>query len=79
MEEFQEACLTERQEAQPALCFKHWTPPPQGMYKVNVDAVVFKEQRCYGIGVVIRNDKGQMMGALCKKIPLPWEALEAEA
>ena len=49
------------------------------MYKVNIDAIVFKEQRCYGIGVVIRNDKGQMMGALCKKITLPWGALEAKA
>ena len=41
------------------------------MYKVNVDAAVFKKQRCCGIGTVIRNDKGQMMGALCKKIVFP--------
>ncbi|KAK9984138.1 hypothetical protein SO802_033663 [Lithocarpus litseifolius] len=79
VEEFRGVCLPERQEAQPAPCFNQWTPPPQGMYKVNVDAAVFKEQRCCGIGVVIRNDKGQMMGALCKKITLPWGVLEAEA
>ena len=29
--------------------------------------------------MVIRNDKGQMMGALCKKVAAPWGALEAKA
>ena len=79
VEDFRAACLTECQKAQPAPRVKHWTPPPQGMYKVNVDVVVFMEQRCCGIGVVIRNDKGQMMGALCKKVVVPWGALKAEA
>ncbi|XP_023898674.2 uncharacterized protein LOC112010558 [Quercus suber] len=79
VKEFRAACLSERQEAQPAPRVEQWTPPPQGMYKVNVDAAVFKKQRCCGIGVVIRNDKGQMMGALSKQISLLWGALEAEA
>ena len=79
VKDFRVACLPESQKAQPTPRVQHWTPPPQGMYKANVDAAVFKEQRCCGIGVVIRNDKGQMMGALCKKINLPWGALEAEA
>ncbi|XP_050259013.1 uncharacterized protein LOC126704013 [Quercus robur] len=79
MEEFRAACLNVGQKTQPATRVKHWTPPTQGKYKVNVDAVVFKEQRCCGLGVVIRNDKGQMMGALCKKVAAPWGALEAEA
>lgn len=48
------------------------------MYNVKID-VVFKEQRCCGVRVVIRDDKGQMMGALCKKIDFPWGALEAKA
>ena len=77
VEDFRATCLTEGQKAQPAPRAKHWNPPPQGMYKVNIDAVVFKEQRCCGIGVIIRNDKGQMMGALCKKVAAPWGALEA--
>lgn len=58
---------------------KHQIPPPLGEYKVNIDAAVFKEQSCCRIGVVIRNDKGQLMGALCKRVSYPWGALEAEA
>ena len=58
LEEFRAACLNMGQKTQPATRVKHWTPPTQGKYKVNVDAVVFKEQRCCGLGVVIRNDRG---------------------
>ena len=58
---------------------KHWTPPPHGQYKINSDAVVFQDLGCYGVGVVIRNDKGQMMGAMCKRVGFPLGALEAEA
>ena len=63
----------------PAPKTKHWVPPPQGMYKVNIDTTVFKEQGCCGIGVVIRNDQGQLMGAMCKRVDFPLGALEAEA
>ena len=56
-----------------------WRPPPLGWYKVNVDGAVFKELGHYGIGVVVQNDKGQIMGALSKLLPNPLDALETEA
>ena len=63
----------------PSPMIKHWAPPPQGKYKVNVDVVVFKEQGCCGIGVVIRNDQRQLMGVMCKKVDFLLGVLEAEA
>ncbi|KAK9992134.1 hypothetical protein SO802_027119 [Lithocarpus litseifolius] len=56
-----------------------WRPPPPGWYKTNVDGAVFKERGQCGIGVLIRNDKGQIMGALSETLPYPLGALETEA
>ena len=55
-----------------------WSPPIEGWYKVNVDGAVFKESSSCGIGVVIRNDQGQIMGAMSKKLNLPLGAVEVE-
>ena len=65
--------------SRPKIIHKQWSPPPQGWYKVNVDAAVFKEQGTCGIGVVIRNHQGQIMGAMCKKLEFPLGALEEKA
>ena len=58
---------------------KHWAHPPQGKYKVNIDAVVFKEQGYCRIRVVIKIDQRQLMGAKWKKVDFPLGVLVAEA
>ena len=55
-----------------------WKPPPTDWYKINVVSAVFKETGQCGIGVIVRNDKGEIMGAHSKKLYFPLGALEAE-
>ena len=62
-----------------ALVRTNWCPPQQGSFKINVDGAVFTNLKSCGIGVVIRNEVGQIMGALSRNLPFPLGALEVEA
>ena len=48
-----------------------WCPPRQGSFKVNVDGAVFESLKSCGIGVVIRNEAGHIIGAMSRFLPLP--------
>ena len=41
-----------------------WKPPDSGVYKVNFDGALFLEQRCAGLGVVVRDLVGLVVAAL---------------
>ena len=58
-----------------------WNPLAQGSYKVNYDGAVFSDSNAAGIGVIVRNHQGEVMGSLSQRIPFPHsvEALEASA
>ncbi|XVF87470.1 hypothetical protein PTKIN_Ptkin18bG0122500 [Pterospermum kingtungense] len=59
-----------------------WKPPAENMIKVNFDGSLNKESKFGGIGIVIRNDAREVMGAKAKRIqnvndPFLIEALAA--
>ena len=56
-----------------------WQPPGLSQYKVNVDGALFAADNTAGLGVVIRNEHGQVMASLSERIPLPSTVLEVEA
>jgi len=37
----------------------HWTSPPEGMFKLNVDGSFLEDSLCLGTGGVIRNHEGE--------------------
>ena len=48
-----------------------WQPPAENSFKVNFDGAVFGEEQEAGIGVVIRDNEGQVLVALSAKVRLP--------
>ena len=56
-----------------------WQPLGPGLYKVNVDGALFNADNTAGLGVVIRNEQGQVMVSLSEHLPLPSLVIEVEA
>ncbi|XP_065626609.1 uncharacterized protein LOC136066360 [Quercus suber] len=77
VEEFSPVNTTVKQPVSPRT--QGWSPPSDGWYKVNVDGAVFKESSSCGIRVVIKNEQGQIMDDMSKKLYLPLGAVEVEA
>lgn len=57
---------------------QRWRPPSGSVYKVNFDAPVFASTDSSGVGVIIRNDKGEAMAALSVAGPSVSTSEEAE-
>ena len=55
-----------------------WTPPPESVFKLNFDAAIFMESDRFGFGVIIRNDKGEVMAAMSAKGPAVSSSDEAK-
>lgn len=56
-----------------------WQAPDNETYKVNFGGALFAAENSAGMGVIIRNTKGQVMVSLSEKTTLPFTAIEVEA
>uniref|UniRef100_A0A803PRY6 Reverse transcriptase domain-containing protein n=1 Tax=Cannabis sativa TaxID=3483 RepID=A0A803PRY6_CANSA len=63
----------------PAAPLMPWTPPPLGMLKMNVDAVVDSSQKITGIGALIRSSNGEVVAAISKPVLGCFASHEMEA
>ena len=59
-------------------CVSRWKPPPDPVFKLNFDAAIFSELNGSGVGVIIRNCKGEVMAAMTAKGPPVGGSEEAE-
>jgi ribonuclease HI len=56
-----------------------WEPPPEGVAKINVDAGFNKEMGDACAGIIVRDCRGLVLLAACKKLPRCSSATQAEA
>ncbi|KAH6760136.1 hypothetical protein C2S51_017085 [Perilla frutescens var. frutescens] len=54
-----------------------WRKSPEGFWKVNVDALL-QHDRSVGLGIIIRESRGKVVMARCKKLEIHVEAEIAE-
>jgi len=51
-------------------CPASWTPPPPTSYKINVDGAIFVANKSVGVGILIRDEYGRLVGVGSKKLRL---------
>ena len=56
-----------------------WKPPPPGSFKVNVDGALFSKSKLSSVGVIVRDEEGNVIAAMSRKKNLPLRVLELEA
>lgn len=56
-----------------------WVPPKNPLFKVNYDGALFRDTSTAGLGAVIRDHEGHLIGALSERIYLPPSVDDVEA
>ena len=58
---------------------ERWTPPPPGVFKVNVDGATSEDGRNSSVGAIIRDSCGAVTAAYCKYFQGHYSVAEVEA
>ena len=58
---------------------QRWEPPPANFVKINFDGAVFFKDKFSGVGAVIRDENGLVLGSCSKHLPQAYSAVEVEA
>ena len=61
------------------IVMQHWRPPENNFYKVNFDVATFRSTDSAGIGVILRDCAGEVIGALSMPISMPQTVADVEA
>lgn len=56
----------------------HWTSPPSGRLKINIDGSFRLDKAAGGIGVVVRNSQGRCQASFARYLPKASSALHVE-
>ena len=56
-----------------------WVKPPAGLFKVNVDVIIFQNQCNIGMGCIIRDEQGRFVSAFAKRMTGLFSPKEAES
>ena len=48
-------------------CPASWFPPPPITYKINVDVAICAAEKSTGVGILIQDEGGRLIGACSKK------------
>lgn len=77
--EFKSAKECERKAVAEGSTSIRWRPPSPNYYKINFDGVVFSDVEAAGLGIVIRDSFGRVIGSLAERVPLLSSAATVEA
>ena len=58
---------------------QRWQSPNPNIYKINFDAAVFRASNLAGVGVIVRDNKGDPIGVLTMPVPFRQSVVELEA
>uniref|UniRef100_A0A2N9IPV8 Reverse transcriptase domain-containing protein n=1 Tax=Fagus sylvatica TaxID=28930 RepID=A0A2N9IPV8_FAGSY len=67
VEEYNE--VTKKVEDSRSVLCRKWSPPTGSMLKMNVATTYFNTRKSVGLGVVIRNSRGEQMASYCEEFP----------